>query len=54
VVLSISFSTLSLWAQSGNNDAAYTTELRKAMELFKQNKHMEALPILEDLLYERV
>src|SRR5437016_11934479 len=38
----------SCWAQTQGNDD-YSAVRQKAMQLVDQNKHLEALPILEDL-----
>jgi tetratricopeptide (TPR) repeat protein len=49
VVLNLLLFVPSVRAQTGDSDAAYASARQKAMELFQENKHLEALPIFEDL-----
>src|SRR5262249_47789317 len=48
IVLSLSFSPA--FAQTGNSDQSYKAERQKAIDLFNENKYLEALPLFEDLI----
>jgi tetratricopeptide (TPR) repeat protein len=49
VVLSVGLLPATCWMQAGPVDETYKAERRRAIDLFNQNKHLEALSLFEDL-----